>query len=79
VAWFTEKAAESEPGACELLAEAYVEGHIGVVGVHVKESICIRTVVHHERVMGTQHVAGFGKELSCQRLQDPLLQIICLQ
>ena len=55
-------AAELQPGPLEVQAEAGVEGHIAVVGVHVEAEVLADLVAHDEGVVVVEVGADAGEE-----------------
>ena len=53
---------ESQPRACELLAQAYVERHVACIRMHVKPEILPVHVLHHEGVVMVQMLAFYWKK-----------------
>mmetsp|Transcript_9675 Transcript_9675/g.30006 ORF Transcript_9675/g.30006 Transcript_9675/m.30006 type:complete len:396 (-) Transcript_9675:2-1189(-) len=69
------EAAELQAGAGEVQPQADVEGHVGVVRVHVEPQILALAVAHDEAVVPVPDAAGAGPEELPQRLQR-LLELV---
>merc|ERR1740121_2066294 len=56
------QAAELKTGAFEVQAQADIEGHVGVVRVHVEAEVLARTIPHDETVLAIPRAASTGEQ-----------------
>ena len=66
--------AECEPRRLEVLTEAYIEGNVGIVGVHVEVGVLAGLVLHHEAVVSVEPPA-----LHREQPAREWLQVACQQ
>mmetsp|Transcript_46826 Transcript_46826/g.134898 ORF Transcript_46826/g.134898 Transcript_46826/m.134898 type:complete len:204 (+) Transcript_46826:407-1018(+) len=64
--------AELKAGTCEVEPQAQVEGHVGVVGVHVQAQVFSSSISYDEAVVPVPSAPRAPEEQLAQGLQHPL-------